>query len=139
MEVTMSVDARKVKVDPDPFEQFHISQGFVVGNLVFLSGQVAIDENGVVIEGDFDTQAEWTFRNLQRALDAAGSGLDRIIRVTIYLTDMKSQRPKVMALRKKWFTPPYPADTLVGVRELGHPSRMIEIEAIALVGGRLID
>lgn len=134
----MATNAEVIKLDPDPFKDFHIAQGYRVGDLIVLSGQVAITEDGTMIEGDFDTQAEATFRNIQRALEAAGSSLDKVIKVTIYLTDMQAHRGRIMELRQKWFTPPYPADTLVGVKELGHPSRLLEIEAIALANGEII-
>ena len=134
----MAINAEVIKLDPDPFKAFHIAQGYRVGDLIVLSGQVAITEDGTMIEGDFDTQAEATFRNIQRALEAAGSSLDKVIKVTIYLTDMQTHRGRIMELRQEWFTPPYPADTLVGVKELGHPSRLLEIEAIALANGEII-
>ena len=134
----MATNAEVIKLDPDPFEDFYIAQGYRVGDLIVLSGQVAMTEDGTMIEGDFDTQAESTFRNIQRALEAAGSSLDKVIKVTIYLTDMQAHRGRIMELRQKWFTPPYPADTLVGVKELGQPSRLLEIEAIALANGEVI-
>jgi 2-iminobutanoate/2-iminopropanoate deaminase len=134
----MATNAEVIKLDPDPFKDFYIAQGYRVGDLIVLSGQVAMTEDGTMIEGDFDTQAESTFRNIQRALEAAGSSLDKVIKVTIYLTDMQAHRGRIMELRQKWFTPPYPADTLVGVKELGHPSRLLEIEAIALANGEII-
>ena len=134
----MATNAEVIKLDPDPFEDFYIAQGYRVGDLIVLSGQVAMTEDGTMIEGGFDTQAESTFRNIQRALEAAGSSLDKVIKVTIYLTDMQAHRGRIMELRQKWFTPPYPADTLVGVKELGHPSRLLEIEAIALANGEVI-
>jgi enamine deaminase RidA (YjgF/YER057c/UK114 family) len=134
----MSDDAYAIRLDPDPYAQFYISQGFRVGNLVFLSGQVPITDDGMTIDGDFDVQAEATLRNMKRALAAGGSSLENVIKVTIYLTNMKAHRSRVMELRQKWFRPPYPADTLVEVTALGDPSRLIEIDAIALVGGVLV-
>ena len=134
----MTTDAQVIELDPDPFKQFFIAQGYRVGALIFLSGQTAITEDGAMIEGDFDTQADWTFRNIERALEAANSSMDRIIKVTIYLTDMQAHRGRIMELRQQWFTAPYPADTLVGVKELGHPSRLLEIDAIALADGEII-
>ena len=134
----MATNAEVIKLDPDPFKDFYIAQGYRVGDLIVLSGQVAMTEDGTMIEGDFNTQAESTFRNIQRALEAAGSSLDKVIKVTIYLTDIQAQRGRIMELRQKWFTPPYPADTLVGVKELGHPSRLLEIEAMALANGEII-
>ena len=61
-----------------------------------------------------------------------GSGLDRVVKVTIYVTDM-SHFPEVVELRRKFFREPYPADTIVEVKGLYTPEAMIEIDAIALV------
>lgn len=135
----MSVTATRVRTDPDPFEPFFISQAFRVGDLVITSGQAAIDTQGNLVGvGDFDAQAEQTFRNVAAVLEAGGSSLAQVIKVTIYLTDM-SNFPKIMALRQKWFSKPYPADTIVEVRSLALPELEIEIEATALVGGEVRD
>ena len=127
-------EVSQIRLDPDPYEPFRLSQGFKVGDLVLVSGQAAIDETGQLVGvGDFDAQAEQTFRNLQRVLEAGGSSLDRIVKVTIFLTDM-GNFPKIVDLRGKWFTPPYPADTIVEVTSLALPELEIEIEAIAVAG-----
>ena len=127
-------EVSQIRVDPDPYEPFRLSQGFRVGDLVLVSGQAAIDENGELVGvGDFDAQAEQTFRNLRRVLEAGGASLDRVVMVTIFLTDM-GNFPKIVELRGKWFTPPYPADTIVEVTSLALPELEIEIEAIAVAG-----
>ncbi len=123
-----------IKTDPDPFEPFCIAQGYTVGNLIFLSGQAALDLDGNIIGAeDFDTQADQTVHNVDMLLRQAGSGLDKLVKVTIYLTDM-SHFPKIVELRRKWFTPPYPADTIVEVKSLALPELLIEIDAIAVTG-----
>ncbi len=81
---------------------------------------------------DFDAQADATLRSLQRTLEAGGSDLSKVIKVTVYLTDM-SYFNKIVDLRGEWFTEPYPADTIVEVKSLALPELMIEIEAIATV------
>jgi enamine deaminase RidA (YjgF/YER057c/UK114 family) len=73
------------------------------------------------------------FRNLRRVLEAGDSSLDRVVKVTIFLTDM-ANFPKIVELRGKWFMPPYPADTIVEVTSLALPELEIEIEAIAVAG-----
>ena len=124
-------DVQQIRLDPDPFEAYALSQGFRVGDLVFVSGQAALDEQGRIVgPGDFDAQAEQTFRNLARVLEAGGSSLERIVKVTIFLTDM-ANFPKIVELRRRWFVPPYPADTIVEVASLALPELEIEIEAIA--------
>ena len=122
----------QIRVDPDPYEPYRLSQGFRVGDLLFISGQAAIDEAGQIVgPGDFDAQAEQTFKNLARVLEAGGSSLEDVVKVTIFLTDM-GNFPKIVELRGRWFTPPYPADTIVEVRSLALPELEIEIEAIAV-------
>lgn len=124
--------ATPITLDPDPYEPFRLSQGFRVGDLLFISGQAAIDESGAIVgAGDFDAQAEQTFRNLLRVLEAGGSDLEHVVKVTIFLTDM-ANFPKIVELRGRWFTPPWPADTIVEVSGLALPELEIEIEAVAV-------
>lgn len=130
------MDAQRIHLDPDPFDQFYISQGFRIGDLILLSGQVGIGDDGTTVGGGFDAQADQAMRNIQRALQAAGSDVDKIVKVTIYVTDMQ-YRENVFALRQRWFKVPYPADTFVQVAALGRPERLIEIDATALVEGQL--
>lgn len=126
--------AVRIETDPDPYEQFLIAQAYRVGNLMFVSGQAATTQEGEVVAGGFDAQAEAVFDNLRRVLAAGGSSLEKIIKVNIYLTDM-ANFPKIIELRRRHFTPPYPADTIVEVGALALPELMIEIEAVALVEG----
>src|SRR5262245_49569859 len=69
-------EIRQVATDPDPYAPYRISQAIRFGELVLVSGQAAIDANGLVGVGDFDAQAEQAFRNLRDVLEAAGSGLE---------------------------------------------------------------
>jgi reactive intermediate/imine deaminase len=122
----------RITTDPDPYEPFRLALGYRLGDLLFISGQAAIDEHGQVVgAGDFDAQAERVFLNLKRVLEAGGSSLPNVVKVTIFLTDM-TNFGKIVELRGKWFTPPYPADTIVEVRSLALPELEIEIEAIAV-------
>jgi 2-iminobutanoate/2-iminopropanoate deaminase len=124
---------QQIETDPDPYAPYLLSQAIRVGDLVFVSGQVGIDGDGELVSlDDFEQQADQAFRNLGRVLEAAGTGLDRVAKVTIFLTDMAANFPKVVELRRRWFTPPYPADTIVQVQSLYRPEVMLEIEAIAL-------
>lgn len=131
--------AERIRTDPDPFEPFCLSQGFRVGDLIILSGQAAIAADGTIVGRDsFDAQAEQVFRNIDALLAKAGASLGDVIKVTIFLTDMR-HFPKVIELRRKWFTAPYPADSIVEVRALALPELMIEIEATAIAGVSKID
>ena len=122
----------RIRTDPDPYEPFLLSQGIRAGDLLFISGQAGYDDAGRIVEGGFDAQAERVFANLDRALRAGGAGLGDVVKVTIFLTDMRNFR-QVVELRRRYFTPPYPADTIVEVKGLYVPEAMIEIEAVAAV------
>lgn len=124
---------KQVQTVPDPYAAYLLSQAIQVGQLVFVSGQAGVTGDGRIV-GDFDAQAEQAFRNLERALKAAGSSLREVAKVTIFLTSME-HFPKIVELRRKWFSAPYPADTIVEVSALYSPEAMIEIEAIAVAPG----
>ena len=125
------MSATPIQLTPDPLAPFRIPPGFNVNGVLFLPGHAAISETGELVGiGDFDAQAEATFQSLQRTLQAGGSNLSKVVKVTIYLTDM-SYFERIVALRQQWFSAPYPADTIVEVKALALPELMIEIEAIA--------
>ena len=126
------VQAHRIITDPDPFARFNLAAGYRVGDLVYLSGLPGVTPDGAepVSVDDFDAQAEQAFKNIEWVLSSAGSSLDQIIKVTIYLTDM-GYYDKILELRERWFTPPYPADTIVEVSALAMPELMIEIDVIA--------
>ncbi len=131
MEITTA--RRQVSATPDWYEPYAISLGIRVGNLVFVSGQAAVDERGGTVGGaDFDAQARQAFANLATVLRNAGSGLEHVVKVTILVTDMAVIH-QVIDLRREFFTPPYPADTIAQVVSLARPEWQIEIEAVAVV------
>ena len=134
----MANDAQRIQTEPDYYAPFKIAQAYRVGDLIFTSGQAAIDKSGNIVGiGDFDAQADQSFANLDELLRAGGSDLSKVVKVTIYLRDM-ANFPKILALRERYFTPPYPADTIVEVSSLALPELEIEIEAIALVNGQIV-
>lgn len=103
-----------------------------MGDLLFVSGQAGTGAEGQIVgDGDFEAQAQQAFRNLERVLRSGGSSLANVVKVTIFLTDMANFE-RVVALRRRWFTPPYPADTIVEVTSLDSPEAMFEIEAVAV-------
>lgn len=125
---------KQIKTDPDPFEQFAISQAIAVEPWIFVSGQAAIDSQGEIIGGnDFRLQADAAFNSLKTVLEAAESSLGDVVKVTIFVTDI-SQFSTVVELRQKYFSRPYPADSIVEVKALALPGLLFEIEAIAMRG-----
>jgi 2-iminobutanoate/2-iminopropanoate deaminase len=122
----------QIVVDPEVYRRHRLSAGFRVGELLFVSGQAGTDTAGEVVGvGDFSAQAEQALRNLKRVLEAGGSTLAHVAKVTIFLTDMANLE-HVVGLRSKWFAPPYPAEMIVEVQALYRPEVVFEIEAIAI-------
>jgi len=128
------MDAKQIEVPADVFARENVAPGYRAGGLVFLSSVGPVDEaGGLVGAGDFDAQAERAFRNLEALLRAAGTGLDRVIKVNIYMADA-AHFPKLVGLRRRWFQAPWPADTVIEANGLSLPGALIELEAIAAEG-----
>ena len=100
---------------PDRFSEYGYSPALAVGDLLFVAGQSSINDDGDTVgAGDFEAQGHQTFSNLARVLAAGGSTLSDVIKVTVFVTDI-SQLPTIVALRRQYFTAPYPTDSLVQV------------------------
>ncbi|MES2041185.1 MAG: RidA family protein [Pseudomonadota bacterium] len=122
----------QIITQPDNYQSYLLSQAIKFGNLLFVSGQAGAGDDGKIVAGGFRAQGEQAFANLRRALEAGGSGLEEVIKVTIFVTDMNNFK-EVVELRRQFFTAPYPADTIAEIKALYDPAAMIEIEAIAAV------
>jgi 2-iminobutanoate/2-iminopropanoate deaminase len=127
----MTATIEGIRTEPDRFSAYAYSPAVAVGDLLFVSGQSSIDDDGRSVGETFEAQAHQTFRNLARVLEAGGSSLAGVVKVTIFVTDI-TQLATVVALRRQYFTEPYPADSLVEVRALSRPELQVEIEAIAV-------
>jgi enamine deaminase RidA (YjgF/YER057c/UK114 family) len=107
----------------------------VYGNQVFIAGMTAGDgKGGVLVDGSTYGQARETFAKIKHFMEAAGGTMNDIIRVDIYVTDIK-QREEVWKARKEVFTGDFPASTLVEVRALATPQLCVEVNAIGFIGG----
>lgn len=108
------------------------SQGIRAGQLVFTAGQVGFEPStGELVKG-VAAQADRALRNLSAILDAAGTGLDRVVKTTVFLTDM-ADFAAVNEVYATHFSPPYPARSTVAVQGLPKGAA-VEIEAIAMSG-----
>lgn len=106
------------------------SQGMQIGELVFTSGQLGlIPETGQFAEG-VEAQTEQSLNNVKAILEAVGSGLDKVVKTTVYLKDM-NDFAKVNAVYGTFFAQPYPARSAVEVARLPKDG-LVEIEVIAL-------
>jgi 2-iminobutanoate/2-iminopropanoate deaminase len=105
-----------------------------VGSTVFVSGQVAMDTEGNVVgEGDIRSQTETVLEHVKTVVEAAGGGMDDIVKVTVFITDM-GLYDEIHEVRRRYFEEPYPASSMVEVSALIDPRLLIEIEAVAVIG-----
>ena len=106
------------------------------GKMIFISGQVALDENGRIIgEGDLRTQIVQVYKNLEVALQAAGAGFEDVLKQTIFVVNYKpADRDVIVEIRDRFLSKENPpASTLLGVQSLARPEYLVEIEAVAVV------
>ncbi|MFC4039972.1 RidA family protein [Dactylosporangium siamense] len=103
------------------------------GAMVAVSGQVPVDGAGQLIGADDpEAQVRQVFTNLAAALAAAGSGLDRVVKLTVYLTDL-ADLAVFRTVRDEFIDPAAPpASSLVQVSGLVHPAFRVEVDALAV-------
>jgi reactive intermediate/imine deaminase len=105
------------------------SQAVRHGDLVFLSGQVALDpRTGQLVSGGIDAQTRQVFRNLQAVCEAAGGGLEGILKLSIFLTDL-GNFATVNGIMAETFSTPYPARATIEVAALPLGAE-VEMEAV---------
>ncbi len=107
------------------------SQGMRFGNLVFTSGQLPINPETGEVSEDTKEQAHQCLKNLKAVLEAAGSSLNRVKKVTVFVRDM-DEFSNINEVYKLYFKVPFPARTLVEVSRLPKDVK-VEIEALATV------
>jgi enamine deaminase RidA (YjgF/YER057c/UK114 family) len=105
------------------------------GNLLFISGQTArTSVNAAPDAEDEYGQARIVFGKLQALVESAGGRMADIAKITIYVVNIKNNKD-IWRARKEFFSGDFPASTLVEVRALASPSILLEIDAIAYLGG----
>jgi 2-iminobutanoate/2-iminopropanoate deaminase len=105
------------------------------GDLLFISGQVARPlEGGKTLIGSNEyEQATQIFTRIQRICEGAGGSLDDLVKMTIFMVNIKNNT-EVWRARREFFSGDFPASTLVEVRSLAGPETLVEIEAVAYLG-----
>jgi 2-iminobutanoate/2-iminopropanoate deaminase len=122
----------RTEAAPAPFQGAPYSQAIKAGGFVFVAGQVALKPGDAAISGDtIQQQTEQVLTNLRAILEAAGSGLDRLVKTTVFLQDLGDFQGMNEIYAQHIGDQP-PARSTVEVAKL--PSgALVEIEAIALV------
>jgi enamine deaminase RidA (YjgF/YER057c/UK114 family) len=113
--------------DPDPASLSSDVAGFQ-GLLV--TTHIPVRADGSLEMGDIEAQSTCTLEALKVALEKAGSSLDRVMHLTIYLTDM-ADRPTFNAVYQRFFSKPWPVRAAVGVAALGVEGMRVEVTAMA--------
>jgi 2-iminobutanoate/2-iminopropanoate deaminase len=122
----------EIKTDKAPNPVGPYSQAVVAGNLVFCSGQIAINPwTGTMISDDIESETSMVMENLKAILDESGSSFEDVVKTTIYLIDM-SDFAKVNEIYGKYFTKVKPARSTVQVVKLPKGAN-VEIECIAMI------
>jgi 2-iminobutanoate/2-iminopropanoate deaminase len=126
--------SRKTRIDPGWTwdDIYPLSQGIQSGQMIFVSGQVAMGPDGQMVgPGDIRAQTRQAFKNMAAVLAKAGAGLKDIVKITSFLTD-ENTFGEMLEGRREVFGAESPASTAVVVKRLAIPGLLIEIEAIAI-------
>lgn len=124
----MNIQAIETDKAPEAFGPF--VQGVQFDNLIFTSGAMPlIPSNGELIEGDIREQTRQTMDNLKAVLEAGGSSLDKVLLITVYLTDML-EFAEMNEVYASYFKNSCPSRATVGVNALAKDAR-VEMQAIA--------
>ena len=117
---------------PEPLPETW-SNCLVIGNQVFIAGMTSRTGTEVVGGTSMYEQARAIFTKIQHLMEAAGGRIDDIVKVVIYVMDIK-RREEVWKARREVFSGDFPVSTLVEVRALAAPELLVEIEAIGILG-----
>ncbi len=121
-----------VRTDKAPAAIGPYSQAVITGDFVFTSGQIPINPlNGEVVTGGIEVQAVQAFENLKNVLEASGSNLANVVKVTVFIKNM-NEFSSINNIYSRYFTGMFPARSCVEVARLPKDV-LIEIEAVAKI------
>ena len=102
--------------------------------MLFIAGQVGLDEKGTLAGPGMAAQLERVLRNLETALKSQGATFAHVAKITVFTTSVAEfGAPEAVAVRQKFFGDVRPASTLVQIQQLARPEFKVEIEAIAVL------
>ncbi|PIP40483.1 MAG: hypothetical protein COX19_05650 [Desulfobacterales bacterium CG23_combo_of_CG06-09_8_20_14_all_51_8] len=113
------------------YDSMQFSQAVQVGGMIWISGQVGMNEKFEMAEG-IEAQTRQAFINLKRVLDEAGGSLEDIVELVTYHLSMSDMR-KFAKVKSEFFPDNYPAWTAIGINELVLPGLLVEIRATAVI------
>ncbi|MBH0159006.1 RidA family protein [Fictibacillus sp. 5RED26] len=121
---------KKIHTEEAPAAIGPYSQGIIIDNLFFSSGQIPLTKEGVMIDGDVKKQTHQVFQNLQAVLKEAGSSLHQVVKATVFISDM-NEFADINEVYAEYFNEHKPARSCVEVARLPKDAK-VEIEVIAL-------
>jgi reactive intermediate/imine deaminase len=120
---------QSVRTDQAPAAIGTYSQAVRAGSTLYVSGQIPLDPaSGKLISGDIDAEIRRCFDNVKAIAHAAGSSLEHVVKVSVFLTDL-AHFPRVNEIMAAYFAQPYPARAAVGVAALPRGAR-VEVECV---------
>lgn len=122
---------RIVQTEKAPAAIGPYSQGIVVNNLFYSSGQIPLTAEGTLLEGDIKAQTHQVFKNLEAVLSAAGASLETVVKATVFIKNM-DEFSDVNEVYGEYFSTHKPARSCVEVSRLPKDV-LVEIEVVALV------
>ena len=108
------------------------SQCIKADNQVFISGQIALENGELVGRGDATEQCRQALRNVKRLVEAAGGGMDDVVSLNIFLSDIRFRQAAIDA-RAEMFSDPGPSATVVGGADFVTEDLLVEISAVAIL------
>jgi 2-iminobutanoate/2-iminopropanoate deaminase len=122
---------KKVETNKAPQAIGPYSQGIIVNNMFYSSGQIPLTPEGEMVQGDIKAQTHQVFQNLKAVLEAAGASLDTVVKTTVFLRNM-DDFAAMNEVYSQYFTNHKPARSCVQVARLPKDA-LVEIEVIALI------
>ena len=116
------------------YSGWKLSPALRVGNVLYCSGQIGMAADGS-IPAEAEQQIALAFENLGAVLAAAGAGFGDVVELTSFHVGLQRDLDAFVAVRDRFLREPWPAQTAVGVAELGVPGLRIELRAVAVLGG----
>jgi len=118
-------------------ENVHQARGYShaikVGNTIYVSGQIGMDLEGNIVDGDCAAQVNQAFENMKRVLEVAGATMQDVVKLNYYFVNIAEDLHKIGDAYRQYFGRHYPAATVVQVGSLAYPGLLLEVEAIAVV------
>ncbi|MEM9473347.1 MAG: RidA family protein [Pseudomonadota bacterium] len=115
------------------YDTFHYAPGIVVGDTLYISGQVGRDKDLNVVEGA-EAQFVQAFENVSLVLDAAGATFDDVVELETWFAESMDGLKTFMAVKDRYFTNSYPTWTGFAVKGFSMPGLLVEIKCTAVLG-----